>query len=53
MQTPATGLPTTADLIRAIWPMEDRPDEMKADSVINSMTMDTVLMYKHCWDEKR
>ena len=33
--------------------MEERPDEMRADAVINSMTMDTVLMYKRCWDEKK
>ncbi len=47
------AVPTTADLIKSIWPAEDRPEELQSTAVINSMSMDTVLALKRCWDEKR
>jgi hypothetical protein len=45
--------PQTADLIRSIWPKEDRPEELQNDEIINTMAMDTVLALKRCWDEKQ
>jgi len=51
VQVPA--IPSTADLIRSIWPAEDRPVELQQDAIINSMSMDTVLALKRCWDEKK
>ncbi len=45
-------MPSTADLIRSIWPAEDRPEELQHEAIINSMTMDTVLALKRCWDDK-
>ncbi len=43
----------TADLIRSIWPADERPEELQNDTVINAMTMDTVLALKRCWDDKK
>ena len=49
----ATAALDTAMLIRSVWPVEERPDELQSDEVINSMSMDTVLALKKCWDETR
>ena len=46
-------MPATADLIRSIWPVEERPEEFQSDAVINTMSMEVVLALKRCCDDRK
>ena len=44
-------MPTTSEIIREVWRIEDRPEMYRTESFINSMSVDTVLALKKCWEE--
>jgi len=48
-----TDHPTTWDIIRSIWPVEERPEELQREAWVNSMSLDAVLMLKKLWDEQQ
>ena len=53
MQAPQSNGPSTWEIIKAVWPVEDRPEAFQKESWINTMTPDTVLALKRCWDDQQ
>jgi hypothetical protein len=44
----AAGVATisTWELMTAIWPLEDRPDQMRRKEVVNTLLFDQMVTYK-------
>ena len=45
-----SGAMTTWQLMMGIWPMEDRPEEMTREEVVNSLTFDQLITYKNHYE---
>jgi hypothetical protein len=50
----ATGPPavSTWSIMLAVWPLEERPDEMRRPEVVNSLTFDQMVTYKKLYDAR-
>ncbi len=45
--------PTTSELFRSIWPVEERPEEFQNEDWVNEQTPGDMFEFKRIWDEKR
>jgi len=41
------------DILKAIWPIEDRPEQFQNEDFINSMSLENNLALKKCWEEQQ
>ncbi len=45
--------PTTSELFRSIWPVEERPEEFQNEDWVNEQTPSYMFEFKRIWGEKR
>jgi hypothetical protein len=45
--------PSTSELFRSIWPVEERPEEFQNEDWVNEQTPGDMFEFKRIWDEKR
>jgi hypothetical protein len=49
---PATNTVSTWTIMLAIWPVEERPDEMRRPEIVNSLSFDQMVTYKKLYDAR-
>jgi hypothetical protein len=48
----AAPVVSTWSIMLAVWPLDERPDEMRKPEVVNSLTFDQMVTYKKLYDAR-
>jgi hypothetical protein len=48
----ASGTVSTWEIMLAVWPVEERPDQMRRPAVVNALTFDQMVTYKKLYDAR-